>query len=98
MSGVSIPRLRSVQLKSGGAKMLVYRNRSADECLARFRDHCSSIMAARSGDMSGYAIVAWGYSGGVSSAVKASGEGGIGTGMVPDFVRSALIDNIVGLP
>jgi len=94
----STPRLHSVQMKSGGAKMVVFRNRSADECLARFRDHCSSIVATRSDDMSGYAIVAWGYSGGISSAFKASGEGGVGTAMVPDFVRSALIDNIAGVP
>jgi hypothetical protein len=51
------------------------------------------VKIARASDMAGFAIVAWGFDGGVSTSVRVRDSRQVGRTMVPDFVKSALIDH-----
>lgn len=94
MSGVSIPRLRSVQLKSGGAKMIVFRNTTSELTEKSFTESSAFISQQRKDDMSGYAIVSWGRELGVSVRLEISEAKNVGAIGVPEFVKLALIDHI----
>jgi hypothetical protein len=88
----SIPRLRSVKLKSG-ATLHVFRNTTVQDCKAAFAVDCRDITKQRDTDLVGFAIVAWGLDGGVSTTLRIRDSRQVGRTMAPDFVRSALIDH-----
>jgi hypothetical protein len=89
----SIPRLASVKLKSG-ASLHIIRNTVSEDCERVFATDCTNIGQARSGNMAGFAIVAWSVDGGISSSVRVRDSRQVGRGMVPDFVRSQLIEHL----
>jgi hypothetical protein len=94
MSGVSIPRLHSVQMKSGGAKLAVLRNRSSELTEKSFAEASAFVSEQRKDDMSGYAIVSWGRELGVSVRLEIRESRNVGAIGVPEFVKLALIDHI----
>ena len=89
----SIPRIRSVKLK-GGAELHVIRNTVAEDCEKAFVDDCAAFRAHISGRMAGFAMVAWGIDGRVSTSIRVRDCRQVGRGMVPDFVRSQLIEHL----
>jgi hypothetical protein len=89
----SIPRLGSVKLKTG-ATLHVIRNTIAEDCDKAFAEDCTNIRQHRKGNMAGFAIVAWSIDGGVSTSVRVRDSRQVGRGMVPDFVRSQLIEHL----
>ena len=94
---VSVPRLHSVQLKSGGAKVRVFTSDGdlrVRSCLSQFTGD-SKIVNEQQSDMIGYAIVAWGKSGGTSTALYVADGKQVGMMMVPDFVKSCITNKII---
>jgi hypothetical protein len=88
----SIPRIRSVKFKDG-ATLRVLRNTAVQDCTAAFATDCADIRKYRGSDMVGFAIVAWGLDGGISTTLRIRDSRQVGRTMAPDFVRSALIDH-----
>lgn len=89
----SIPKLISVRLKTG-ASIHVIRNTVAEDCDRAFAEDCADIRQHRAGSMAGFAIVAWSIDGGTSTSVRVRDSRQVGRMMVPDFVRSALINHL----
>ena len=92
MDKISIPRLYSAKLKSGGAQLRVLRNQTVQDSLRKLQNDIENIKDARKNDLAGYAIVAWSERGAVSTSVHARNDRWINTREAPDFVRSALHD------
>jgi hypothetical protein len=90
----SIPRIGSVKLKNGGAKLSIIRNTVSEDCTKAFANNCDHIRAVRGANMAGFAIVAWSVDGGLSTSIRVSDSRQVGRGMVPDFVRSQLIEHL----
>lgn len=93
----STPRLHSVKMKSGGAKVRVFKNPSDERCAEDLRYACRSIEDARRGDMAGFVVVAWGNTGAVSRGVFLANTRPLGISAVPEFVRNTLIDHVAAL-
>ena len=89
----SIPRLSSVKLKTG-AKLHIIRNTIAEDCDKAFASDCAEFRTHNSGMMAGFAMVAWGIDGRVSTSIRVRDSRQVGRGMVPDFVRSQLIEHL----
>ena len=53
-----------------------------------------AFQGAEQGNMAGFAIVAWSVDGGISSSIRVRDSRQVGRGMVPDFVRSQLIEHL----
>ena len=88
----SIPRIKAVRLKSGASLHVIY-NTVAEDCEQAFAQDCADIRKHRAGTMAGFAIVAWSIDGGTSTSVRVRDSRQVGRMMVPDFVRSALIEH-----
>ena len=63
-------------------------------CQRAYRCQTEHIAKARAGEMIGFAIVAWGVSGGVSTSLSCFDGSQVGTMMAPEFVKTALVDFI----
>lgn len=90
MTRVSIPRLHSVQLKSGGARVRVLENKLGEPVCHRLRRETESIIERRRHTMAGFAVVAWTADGNTSACVNIVEASRIGQVECPEFVKSAL--------
>ena len=91
----STPKLHSVRLKAGGAKVKVYKNPNSPEYLTReFLAETKDIAVNRRADMVGYAVVAWCNKGGCSAAMRVCDGRWLGRFEAPEFVKSVLDDLI----
>src|ERR1700722_877305 len=93
---VSIPRLRSVRLKSGGATLRVFDNQISPVLCQDLKTDIREIIEKRKTDMDGFAVVAWSRSGDVSSSVRVRSGRYVGRSEVAGFVRSAVFSHIFG--
>lgn len=91
---ISIPRISSVQLKSGGAKLHVFNNREAEILAAFLVDDASYIARKHRLGLVGYAVVGWDHKGDISTSVRVRDGRWVGFNETPDFVRSALIAHL----
>lgn len=97
MTRVSIPRVRSVRLKAGGAELRVIRPADQHGCGEPMLRMAHKIRdgAKRDGKvLAGYAIVAWQADGRTWSAFRNGRLSPLGESMVPDFVRTTLVNSI----
>ena len=94
----SIPRISSVRLHSGGATLKIFRNPRAFECISAFKEDASDVVRFRKDDMAGYAIVAWGFDGGISTSLQIRDSRHVGVGTVAEFVKTQLTDHISQTP
>lgn len=90
MRRVSIPRIKSVTLKKGGAKLYVFENPDARETTQALERDIAHILGARKNDMVGYAVLAWSREGSTSASIYVRDGRWVGITEVPDFVKTAL--------
>jgi hypothetical protein len=95
MNDVSFPRVRSVRLKSGGAKLYIYRNNRAQEFASSYRRQAAGVYDRRKNDMGGYAIVAWSFDGNTSCVIGGDGTH-VSRHKVADFVKTVIQDYFYG--
>lgn len=89
----SIPRLRSVRLKSGASLSLIHNDRPC-RAMERLADDVRLITDYPAGRLAaGYALVVWGTDGSVASILRVYDSRQLGAAMVPDFVRTQLADD-----
>jgi hypothetical protein len=89
----SIPRLSKATFRDGRT-IHVIRNTRAEACQRAYRCQTEHIAKAREGEMIGFAIVAWGVGGGVSTSLSCFDGSQVGIMMAPEFVKTALVDFI----
>lgn len=88
---VSVPRLHSVQLKSGGAKVRVFSNPKSPQNITReFLDDAYKIARLRNDDIVGFAIVAWSSKGDTSTSLRIADGRWVGYAECPDFIKNAI--------
>lgn len=90
----SIPKLHSVRLKSGGAKLHVFESQSSIISNDLVQD-AQKISAMRIKDLTGYAIVAWGVRGDTSSSLRVGTGRYVGLSEAPEFIKNVLIGRVV---
>jgi hypothetical protein len=94
---VSIPRVRSVRLKSGGATLRLIRPAEEHDCAEPMLRLAQKIRAGAKRDgkaIAGYAIVAWQADGRAWSAFRNGRLSPISGPMVPDIVRAVLVNTV----
>lgn len=94
MIRTSIPRLHSVQLKSGGAKVRVLENKGPEKLCRNFLNDAEEIERKRSKDMIGYAIVAWARDDSLSTVFDLQKEAWLSPYQIPDFVYAAFYKHV----
>lgn len=89
-------RVRSVTLKATGTKLLVYQNDGPVEVLNCLVDGVENLCHQRATDCVGYALIAWGRGGEVSSDVRIRDGRFVGRSEVADFVKRVVDHHIFG--
>ncbi|HEV2097803.1 MAG TPA: hypothetical protein VGR45_02625 [Stellaceae bacterium] len=89
---VSIPRLRRVRFKDGGADLTVMRRPDADRRRA-VRSKIEEVLSTHGPDVAGCALVVWGMDFSSTAGMRVT-DGPLSQASVPDFVRTRLIADI----
>jgi hypothetical protein len=89
----SIPRLSKATFRDGRS-LHVLRNRRVEQCVRSFDNLTRSVRDHRAEDMAGFAVVAWSINGDVTTTLAIADGRQVGTMMVPEFVKTALMDHI----
>lgn len=98
----SIPRVRRVRMKEGGAELQVLRSKRAERCALMEREFRGMLDAIEEDEkngpgyeLAGFAIVAWNAKGESWARVDAYDGSRIPCSLLPDFVRNRLLSELI---
>lgn len=98
MTKQSIPRVRRVRLKAGGAQLHVFESARAQrhkQTSLSLRERATDRPPAFEGDLAGYALVCWGSDGSWSADWCIQKDSPVPRSVMPQFVMEKLQQQVV---